>query len=131
MSHIEPHTVVAPKNTVRSVDVLYTSADRSWSVARLSYWNGEENIGIRWNGEEDHPGVGHPQSRGRPVWFVIPQEMADTIRARAEELNNTRAGGLMDGYRAMLLDTEREAEAQEWSEGLIDDANGDADGQEG
>ena len=39
-----------------------------------------------------------------------------------EELNNLQQCGLLDGYRAMASDREREAEAQEWCEGLIHDA---------
>jgi ribonuclease HII len=42
---------------------------------------------------------------------------------RTEELRNLRQGDLLDGYRAMTLDTEREAEAQERCEGLITDAD--------
>jgi hypothetical protein len=121
MSYVDPQTVISPRRTVRSVDVLYNGGPGEWSVALLSYWSGEEKVGIRWNGEEG-PGMGHPQSRANPTWFVLPGAIADVVRDRAELLNNRQEGGLLDGYRAMALDGEREAEAEEWSEGLISDA---------
>ena len=121
MSYVDPQTVVSPRRTVRSVDVLYNGGPGEWSVALLFYWSGEEKVGVRWNGE-DGPGMGHPQSRAIPTWFVVPDELADVVWERAEQLSNRREGGLLEGYRAMVSDREREAEAQEWSEGLISDA---------
>jgi hypothetical protein len=40
----------------------------------------------------------------------------------AEELSNSQEGGLLAGYREMAADQQGEAEAHEWSEGLIGDA---------
>lgn len=125
MAYIDPQTVVTPRDHVRSVDVLYNSP-AGWSVALLQ-WDGEECIGVRWNGAEDEPGIGHPQSRGRPVWFVVPPELSTLVRDEAERLSNSQEGGLLTGYREMASDLERETEANEWCEGLI----GDAAGQEG
>jgi len=129
MSYIDPGTVLTPRDRVRSVHVLYNSGPRngwSWSVALLDF-DGEEHIGIRWNGSEDEPGIGNPQSRGRPTWFVIPDELSDLVREQAEQLSNAQEGGLLAGYREMANDQEHEAEALEWCEGLI----GDATSQEG
>ena len=46
------------------------------------------------------------------------QELAPEFELAREVL---REGGLLDGYRAMASDREREAEAEEWCEGLISD----------
>lgn len=121
MAYINPQTVVSPRSVVRSVYVLYNGGPGDWSAALLSYVDGQEKVGIRWNGEEG-PGMGHPQSRATPTWFVVPDELADIVRERAEEINMSRQGGLLDGYREMSLDREREAEAEQWCEGLINDA---------
>ena len=121
MSYVDPQTVVSPRRTVRSVAVLYNGGPGKWSVALLSYWSGEEKVGIRWNGEEGS-GMGHPQSRANPTWFVVPDELADVVRERAEQLHSRQEGGLLDGYRAMASDRERETEAEEWCEGLMRDA---------
>jgi len=120
--YVDPQTVLTPKNIVRDVHVIYDSgpSPNSWSVALLD-WDGEEAVAMRWNGEEGN-GVGNPQSHARPTWFVVPGPMAAVVRARAEELNNSKAGGLLAGYQAMAADQEREAEALEWSEALIADA---------
>jgi len=124
MAYIDPQTVVTPRDRIRSVDVLYNSGPGpgGWSVAILEF-DGEERVGLRWNGEEG-PGIGNPQSRGRPTWFVVPTELGAVVREEAERLCNSQEGGLLAGYREMANDREREAEAQEWSEGLIGDAAG-------
>jgi len=120
MAYIDPATVVSPRSMVQSVDVIYDTGpiENSWSVALL---NGGGAVGVRWNGN-DTSSLGNPQSRANPTWFVLPDELATVVRERAEELNSRREGGLLDGYRAMAQDRAREAEAQEWSEGLISDA---------
>ena len=123
MSYINPQTVMSPRNRVGSVDILYDDGPGSWSVARLEYDNVPDRIGIRWNGSEEEAGIGNPQSRGRPTWFVVPDELSPMVREVAERLSNSREGGLLAGYQEMAADQRREAEAQEWSEGLINDAN--------
>jgi hypothetical protein len=90
-------------------------------------FDGDECIGIRWNGSQDEPGIGNPQSRARPTWFVVPEELAAVVRERTEQLADSQEGGLLAGYREMANDQEHETEALEWSEGLI----GDATPQEG
>lgn len=83
-------------------------------MARLTYRDGHEHLGIRWNGEAG-PGKGHPQSRSHPTWFELPDELAGIIREQVEQMNFT------EGYRAMAADRERKAEAIEWCEGLAGD----------
>lgn len=122
MAYIDPQTVLSPKNLVRAVDILYNGGPGDWSVARLEY-DGEERIGMRWNGREEKAGIGNPQSRGKPTWFVVPKELSALVREEAERMSNSQEGGLLAGYREMAADRQREAEAQEWSEGLINDAN--------
>lgn len=120
MAYMEPATVTAPRNLVKGVDVLFNTGPGGWSVARLE-WEDHEVLGIRWNGE-DGPGVGNPQSRGFATWFVLPDELRPTIVDRIEELSLHKEGGLLSQYREMALDKAREADAQEWGEGLISDA---------
>jgi hypothetical protein len=122
MAYMEPTQVTAPRALVRSVDVLYNTGPGGWSVARLE-WEDHEVLGVRWNGEEG-PGIGNPQSRGVPTWFVVPDELRASILDRVEELTLQQAGGLLAQYQEMARDEAREAEALEWSEGLIADASG-------
>jgi len=127
MSYIDPQTVRSPRNRIGSVHVLYNSGPdpkgESWSVALLEYDGRPGQIGIRWNGREGEAGVGNPQSRAKPTWFVVPDPLSDPVREKADELSSQQEGGLLAGYRDMAADRQREAEAQEWSEGLIGDAN--------
>jgi len=122
MAYIEPATVLAPKASVRSVEILYSTGNRGWSVARVG-WEGSERIGIRWNGADDGPGIGNPQSRGNATWFILPEELESVILERVDELGMSGPGGLLERYREMARDTQHEAEAEEWGEGLISDAS--------
>ena len=122
MPYVRPEKVVAPRSFVRSVQVIYDTGAGGWSVARLN-WDGDQDaLGIRWNGNDEDPGIGNPQSRGKPTWFVVPEELRPAILSHVEQLTYSRPGGLLDQYRDMAADTERESQAQDWSEALISDA---------
>ena len=120
MAYIDPHTVASPKSLVRSVEVLYNDGPGSWSAALVNYAN-REHVGIRWNGSDEQQGLGSPQSRATPVWFIVPNELAELVREKAEMLANAQDGSLLERYQAMGNDQERETEADEWCEGLIGD----------
>jgi len=122
MAYIAPATVLAPKTSVRSVEVLYSTDNGGWSVARVG-WEGSARIGIRWNGTDDGPGIGNPQSRGNATWFILPEELERAILDKVDELSMSGPGGLLERYREMASDSQQEAEAEEWSEGLIGDAS--------
>jgi len=121
MSYIDPSIVVAPRVSIRSVDVLYNTGPGGWSVASV-VWENAPRIGIRWNGAPAGPGVGNPQSRGNATWFIVPEELEQVVKDKVEELNIAGPGGLVEKYTEMAKDEEREREAEEWSEGLIGDA---------
>ena len=125
MPYIEPKTVLSPRKLVKGLHVIHNTRGGGWAVALLD-WEGEEVVAIRWNGEKGN-GIGNPQSHGRPTWFVIPDELADAVKERAEALSQSSDNGLLAGYQAMARDKEGEREAEELSEGLI----GDAFNQEG
>jgi hypothetical protein len=114
MPYVDPATVMSPRKLIRNVDVLYGDETTGWSAAWLD-WDGDRVLGIRRNGG-DNSGMGVPQSRGKPTWFVVPQELQQALLDRIEQLT------LLEGYREMANDAEHEAEALEWSEALISDA---------
>jgi hypothetical protein len=121
--YIDPQTVISPKNKVSHVKVLFDRGpvDYSWSVAHLTY-DGQECIGIRWNGDEKESKKGVPLANAHPVWFIVPQEIAGAIKEKVDELKGKRDSDLLQGYREMAADRDREIEAEEWTEGLIGDA---------
>ena len=118
----DPKTVLSPKDRVKSVEVIFDAGpvDASWSVARLN-WDDSPVVGIRWNGDQTST-KGLPQARGNPAWFILPEDIADAVLVKAKELKRKEAESLLDGYRRMAADQEQEAEAEEWTEGLIGDA---------
>ncbi|HXB22310.1 MAG TPA: hypothetical protein VNV88_13055 [Candidatus Solibacter sp.] len=122
MSYVDPKTVLSPKGSVSDVQVIFNvgPVEGSWSVAKL-VWQGESAVGIRWNGDEKRK-TGTPQSRGNPTWFIVPWELAPRVLEEAERLASQANQNLAAGYRDMAADNEREAEAEEWCEGLIGDA---------
>ena len=93
--------------------------DFSWSVARLE-WDDSLVVGIRWNGDSTST-KGLPQARGNPTWFVVPRELEDAVLNAAQEWSRTKQNDLVEGYRLMAADREREAEAEEWTEALVGD----------
>jgi hypothetical protein len=122
MSFVEPAAVLSPRASIRSVEVIYSTNGGGWSVARIG-WENSQSVGIRWNGSDDAPGIGSPQSRGNPTWFILPEELHDVILAKVEELIVSAPGGLFDQYREMANDAQHEREAEEWSQGLIGDGS--------
>jgi len=118
----DPATVLSPKDKVKSVEVLYDSGPKegSWSVAQIT-WGDRPAVGIRWNGDSSSQ-KGTPQARGNPAWFVVPDELQDAVLKAAREAAQSKHAAIEDGYRMMAADREREAEAEEWTEGLIGDA---------
>ena len=122
MPYINPKTVVAPKHRVRDVRIVFDAGEveKSWSVAELK-WNEEEVFGVRWNGDSGSQ-KGTPVAHGNPTWFILPNEIAEAVRNMVERLKENREATLLEGYRQMAADSEREAEADEWTEGLIGDA---------
>jgi len=128
MSYVPPETVDSPKGVISDVRVIHNQPEAqaesgSWSVVSLR-WDGKERIGIRWNGSDlDAGGKGNPQSRGHPTWFVVPEELQNAVREKAEEIARNGSHRVVKGYREMARDREREAEAEDWMEGLIGDAD--------
>ena len=124
MAYTNPSTVRSPKKLVSEVKVIFDKGptENSWSIAKLK-WDKRDAVGIRWNGELSTPGVGTPSSRANPTWFIVPAEIADVVVETAKSLSRCEHKTLSKGYRDMAADTEREAEALEWSEALLGDVS--------
>ncbi len=66
---MDPKKVNPKKFTV--YEILYQ--DDNFAISWGEWTDSEEMcIAMRWNGEDKH--VGFPQSRGNPMWFLIPNE---------------------------------------------------------
>jgi hypothetical protein len=121
MPYIHPEEVISPRNRVRAVRVLHDPGENGMSVARI-LWDGEDVVAVRWNGNSVRP-LGNPVSRRQPTWFVISDYAAAKVEEAAQIAAEASPNSLVARYRQMASDQEREREADEWSEGLIDDAS--------
>lgn len=117
VGYVDPRTVQGSKR-VSHVRVVYDGGEWGGSVAELE-WDGKPAVGIRWNGSFDEKPLGNPQAYGNPTWFLVPEEFADAVLARARELAPETP--LEAGYREMAADVEREREAKEWVNALMGD----------
>ncbi|MFZ0285691.1 MAG: hypothetical protein WAL32_10715 [Terriglobales bacterium] len=122
MAYVHPEEALAPKSRMGGIlEVIHPGGENQMSVARI-LWDEEERIAARWNGDDRRP-LGNPVSRGRATWFVIEEYAAGAIEAAARAAAERSPNSLVAQYREMASDSEREAEAEEWSEGLIGDAS--------
>jgi hypothetical protein len=124
--YIHPEDVLSPKG-VQVLEVIHDPGENGVAVARI-VWDNEEVVAIRWNGNTGRP-RGNPVSHGQPTWFVLGAigkakgYLAPAVEQAARLAAERSPDGLAAKYREMALDNEREREAEEWSEGLIGDAD--------
>lgn len=81
MSYVHPSLVTSPRAMLSDLEVVYDGGENEWAVAKFK-WNGQPVVGVRWNGgsaDPRFPGMGNPQSRGVPTWFILPDRLADVI----------------------------------------------------
>lgn len=125
--YIYPKDVLSPKG-VQVLEVIHDPGENEIAVARIVWENmfdNEELVAIRWNGDTDMP-RGNPVSHGQPTWFVLGKAngyLARAVEDAALQKAECSPSGLAAKYREMASDAEREREAEEWSEGLIGDAD--------
>jgi hypothetical protein len=62
------------------IDILYNGGDDDAALA-IGHWDGRPVLASRWNGTDADTGIGNPQSRGIPTWFVLPEWLNDAVLA--------------------------------------------------
>lgn len=77
MAYQNPRHVDSPRTRWRLIDVLYNGGDGDAALA-IGDWDGERALAVRWNGSSGDSGVGNPQSRGIPTWFILPDWLHET-----------------------------------------------------
>ena len=78
MPYTHPDMVISPHGRLKNLKVIYDGGEEGWSLAEMK-WDGKDALGIRWNGGPQ-TGVGNPQSRGIPTWFILPDAVATLIQ---------------------------------------------------
>ena len=90
MAYIDPNEVVSPKANWTLIKVLRNGevdgkgdGDAALAIGKWNNWDGDgpsSVFALRWNGlKSEERGVGNPQSRGLPTWFIVPWWLNDTI----------------------------------------------------
>ncbi|MDN7820899.1 hypothetical protein [Burkholderia vietnamiensis] len=90
MAYIDPNQVLSPKATWTLKHVTYNGGPGGWSAAE-GQWNGTPCLAVRWNGSDNDDGVGSPQSRGYPTWFIVPDELEAVTREAVKGLRDAPA----------------------------------------
>jgi hypothetical protein len=86
MAYIDPTTVISPKANWSLIEVVRNEGDGGAALAVGTWTEAGGQVGrrlaVRWNGNanEEH-GVGNPQSRGLPTWFMLPEWMHEAVVA--------------------------------------------------
>lgn len=83
MAYIDPRLVKSPKGRIERLDVIHDAGEGEFAVATM-LWDGKPAMGVRWNGGdrgENFQGLGNPQSRGIPTWFILPGPLTELVRA--------------------------------------------------
>ena len=90
---VDPHTVMSPKGAIANLRVIHDGRAfeegdplAGWSCATFE-WYGAPATGLRWDGGEGQPS-GMPQARGIPIWFVVPDPLAEIAAQAVNELRN-------------------------------------------
>ena len=83
MAYQDPKNVDSPRGRWRLIEVLRNGGDESDSLA-VGMWDGRPALAMRWNGSSEEQGVGNPQSRGLPTWFILPDWCRAGVLGKAD-----------------------------------------------
>ena len=87
MAYIDPKKVDSPRANWKLIEVLRNGENGNGdgdAALAIGEWDDGEGLNrvlaVRWNGQSsDDRGVGNPQSRGLPTWFIVPYWMNEAI----------------------------------------------------
>jgi hypothetical protein len=83
MTYQDPNNVDSPRGRWRLIEVLWDGGHGADSLA-IGMWDNAPALAMRWNGSDTEAGVGHPQSRGLPTWFMLPDWSFDGVMNAAD-----------------------------------------------
>jgi hypothetical protein len=77
-TYIKPTDVHAPKRHWSLIHVLFDGGENEGtnltpSSLAIGRWDNDPVLAMRWNGNKGNP-LGNPQSRGLPIWFIVPEQ---------------------------------------------------------
>jgi len=88
MVYVNPQLVTSLKGRVKNLKNVHDGGEGEFSVATM-LWDDNDATGVRWNGGdgETFQGLGNPQSRGIPTWFILPEPIAKLVAANIKTLS--------------------------------------------
>ena len=85
MTYVPPAAVTSPRDRLELLGVILDEGTSELAIAH-GLWEGNHVMLIRWNGSQRNgDGLGHPQSTGHSVWFVLPSFLAASTIGRLLE----------------------------------------------
>lgn len=66
-------------------NTLYDGGPGGWAAAE-GIWDHRKRLALRWNGTDEKP-IGNPQSRAKASWFIVPDELEDSVRRTIREVS--------------------------------------------
>ncbi|HEY2328915.1 MAG TPA: hypothetical protein VGI63_03785 [Verrucomicrobiae bacterium] len=103
--YITPDKVTSPRKNWNLIRVLEDghapdSFENRVAIA-IGTWKEDDEepvhvLGMRWNGDKDWP-IGTPQSRGLPVWFIIPRRLNEAVIDTLSKDNQALVRNLLKG----------------------------------
>ena len=84
MAYTEPNEVTNRKRW-KWKDTLYDGGPGAWAAAEGN-WDGRPRLALRWNGTDEKP-IGNPQSSAKASWFIVPDELEDSVRRAIREMS--------------------------------------------
>ncbi len=81
MAYQNPVEVTSPTDYLKDHEVICNTGPGGWAVA-IGLWDGGEAVLVRWNGSDDGS-PSQPLSNGKPIWFVVPPELAMSVKEQA------------------------------------------------
>lgn len=124
--YVRPEEVLSPKSHNGGViEVIHDPGEGGMAVAKILWVDGEERkelIAARRNGYDDQP-LGTPSARGHATWLLVDDYAAESVEQAARAAAQHSPNSLVAQYREMAADSDRERDAEQWSEGLISDGD--------
>ena len=100
MAYIDPIDVISPKHSWGSNHkILWNGGDGDWSAAE-GLWESKPCLALRWNGSAKYEGIGSPQSRGNPTWFIVPRQLESDLRQTIYAIAESKSVVLCEIYQA-------------------------------
>jgi hypothetical protein len=89
-----PQDVHSPRSRWSLIHVLADEGEGEHSVA-VGLWDHSPVLAMRWNGGGKDGPLGNPQSRGLPIWFIVPKKFNSAVLSELSAEKRTLAQAVL------------------------------------